>query len=312
MRLRILGTAAGGGLPQWNCGCVNCRAARAGMVSMRSQSSLAVSADGVRWALLNVSPDVRTQLAEFAPLGPAPGELRGSGVRAVVLTNADIDHAAGLLVLREGGAPAIYCTRRVEQALTVGLSVLPVLRAYGDVTVRTLEPPAPTALVDKQGEPLGLTITPFAVATKPPPYMLTHLSEREAAETHSGDTIGLVIEAPGSDGRVVYVPGVRDLDELALIKACEDAALVLIDGTTFRDDELVTLGVSTKTARAMGHSSLGGPSGTLAFLSQYSNARRVLVHVNNTNPLWQPDATEHDALRAAGVELGDDGMEFVL
>ena len=165
MRALILGSAAGGGLPQWNCNCSNCAAARSGEgeVVARAQSSIAVSVDGERFVLFNASPDVRTQLTTCAPL--TPRGLRGSPVRAVVLTNADIDHAAGLLVLREGGAPALYCTGRVEEALTTGLRILPALRAYGDVHVRRVGPGEVIAVSDRDGAPTGVSVRAFVVAS---------------------------------------------------------------------------------------------------------------------------------------------------
>jgi len=257
--------------------------------------------------LINASPDVRTQLAAFEPVGPAEGSLRGSGISAVVLTNADIDHCAGLLVLREGGAPPIYSTDRVRTALTEGLTILPVLAAYGTVDVREIVPGQKFQVHDRNGEPLGIWFTSFAVASKPPPYMSSGLKERTRDDL-AGDTIGLIIEA-GERGTVAYVPGVRELDEpLAASLALAD--LILIDGTFYTDDELVALGASAKTARTMGHAPIQGPDGTLAFLGRFPRARRVLVHINNTNPILVEGSAERRAVEQAGVEVGEDGMTF--
>jgi pyrroloquinoline quinone biosynthesis protein B len=311
VRIHVLGSGAGGGVPQWNCGCAQCREARdaTGAVHPRTQSSLCVSRDGRRWALLNASPDVRTQLASFPALAPPPGTLRGSGVAAVLLTNADIDHTAGLLVLREGGAPPVYSTEPVRRALTEGLSILPVLEAYGPVDWREIRLGEPFPVRDRGGASLGLAVTAFAVASKPPPYMLSRLPESPRDDL-TGDTIGLTITAEDG-GTAVYVPGVRDLDD-ALRERLARADLVLIDGTFFTDDEMVALGVSTRTARQMGHAPLLGDDGLLAFLATLSRPRKVLVHINNTNPILVEDGDARRRVAQAGVEVAYDGMEIAL
>jgi pyrroloquinoline quinone biosynthesis protein B len=298
-------------VPQWNCGCTHCREARAatGTVEPRTQSSICVTRDGHRWALINASPDVRTQLAGFAPLAPPAGALRGSGLAAVLLTNADIDHAAGLLVLREGGAPPLYGTERVRRSLTEGLSILPVLGAYGPVEWRTVHPGEPFAVRDRAGASIGLQVTAFPVASKPPPYMLPHLSA-EARDDLAGDTVGLELSAESS-GTLVYVPGVRDLDD-TLRARLERADLVLVDGTFYTDDEMVALGASQKTARAMGHAPLAGPDGLLAFLAGLSRPRKVLLHINNTNPILVEGSEARREVERAGVEVAFDGMEIAL
>jgi pyrroloquinoline quinone biosynthesis protein B len=301
MRAIVLGSAAGGGLPQWNCGCPRCAAARtlAADVRPRAQSSICVSADGERWVLFNASPDVRTQLAATPALWPA--SLRHSPVRAVVLTNADIDHAAGLLVLREGGAPAIYCTARVEEALTEGLRVLPALAAYGPVCVRRVVCGEEHAVCDREGEPTGVTVRAFAVTSKPPPYMTGRAPVEGAV-----DTVGYVISAAGG-GSIVYVPGVRVLDE-ALRRELAGSRCVLIDGTFLTDDELVAMGASAKTAQQMGHAPLRGDGGLVAFLDGVSGPRKVLVHINNSNPILHDEGDGRAWLAAHDVEVAHDGM----
>lgn len=306
MKVIILGSGAGGGLPQWNCGCDNCRAARSGSVSVhsRTQSSIAVSSDGDRWVLFNCSPDVRIQLAATPELHPRG--LRDPIVHAIALTNADIDHAAGLLVLREGGAPPVYCTARVRRALTDGLRVLPALESYGDVVVREVTPGETVSFCDKSNCDLGLFARAFTVASKPPPYLIPLLSDTEARDLHSGDTVGWSVTASDGSGRLVYVPGVKSLDE-ALRKELDSATVVLIDGTCFTDDELVQLGVSTKTARVMGHAPLTGDDGLLDFLRSIDGPRRVLVHINNTNPVLDEASAAYRVVRDAGVEVAHDG-----
>lgn len=309
MRAIILGSSAGGGLPQWNCGCPRCASARAGDgdVRPRHQSSICVSADGERWVLFNASPDVRSQLAATPSLWPK--SLRRSPLRAIALTNADIDHAAGLLVLREGGAPAIYCTARVEEALTEGLRILPVLGAYGDVHVRRVEPGERVAVRDREGAPTGVSIRAFVVASKPAPYMAGRHREDPRGDL-AGDTVGYAISADARpDEALVYVPGVRDLDD-ALLRELSAARCVLIDGTFFTDDEMVAMGASTKTARVMGHAPLTGDGSLVRFLDGVSGPRKVLVHINNSNPALHDEGEARAHLRAHDIDLAHDGMEL--
>ncbi len=309
MRAIILGSSAGGGLPQWNCGCPRCASARTGDgdVRPRHQSSICVSADGERWVLFNASPDVRSQLAATASLWPK--SLRRSPLRAIALTNADIDHAAGLLVLREGGAPAIYCTARVEEALTEGLRILPVLGAYGDVQVRRVEPGERVAVRDREGERTGVSIRAFVVASKPAPYMAGRHREDPRGDL-AGDTVGYAISADARpDETLVYVPGVRDLDD-ALARELSAARCVLIDGTFFTDDEMVAMGASTKTARVMGHAPLTGDGDLVNFLDGVSGPRKVLVHINNSNPALHDDGEALALLHAHDIDLAHDGMEL--
>ncbi|MDB4929793.1 MAG: pqqB [Myxococcaceae bacterium] len=309
----VLGSSAGGGLPQWNCNCPQCAATRAGdpMVPPRSQSSIAVSADGERWLLCNASPDVRTQLAHTPALHPRA--LRHSPIAAVALTNADIDHATGLLILREGGAPPVYCTPRVERALTVGLRVLPALAAYGEVTVRPLDPRSdePVFVRDRAGDDIGVRLKAFTVASKPPPYMLPHLTADEAADLHAGDTVGFELCAADGAAPLVYVPGVKDLDE-PLRARLSAAGMVLIDGTFFTDDELVATGASKKTSRMMGHAPLTGDGGLLAFLKTVTGPRVALVHINNSNPVLRSDSPARWEIEAGGVAVAGDGDVFVV
>jgi pyrroloquinoline quinone biosynthesis protein B len=303
MRAIVLGSAAGGGLPQWNCGCPRCAAARtlAADVRPRAQSSICVSADGERWVLFNASPDVRTQLAATPALWPRA--LRHSPVRAVVLTNADIDHAAGLLVLREGGAPAIYCTARVEEALTEGLRILPALAAYGRVCVQRVVCGEAQAVCDRDGEPTGVTVRAFAVTSKPPPYMTSR-----APVEGDVDTVGYVITA-GDGGSLVYVPGVRVLDA-ALRAELTAARCVCIDGTFLTDDELVAMGASAKTSQQMGHAPLRGDGGLVDFLDTVKGPRKVLVHINNSNPVLHETSEARAWLASHDVEVAHDGMQL--
>ncbi len=299
MRIRILGAGAGGGLPQWNCACELCRAARRGDIPARTQSSIAVSADGERWLLVNASPDVRHQVQSLAP-----AEGRGSGIAAIVVTSADVDHVTGLLVLREGGAPPLYATREVAGALTTGLSILPALGAYGPLDVRTLDPARTASFADKAGRPLGIEADVVDLHGKPPLYVRARTREGEGP----GHVVALVLREPGGKS-VVYAPGLTSI-EPALARHLGEAALILIDGTCFTDDELVPLG--GRTAREMGHMTVGGPGGTLAQLARYPGARRIFVHINNTNPIFRPGSPERAEVERAGIEVGEDGTQITV
>jgi pyrroloquinoline quinone biosynthesis protein B len=298
LAVRILGAGAGGGVPQWNCGCANCRAARAGEIPARTQSSIAVSADGERWLLVNASPDVRHQVQ-----GLAPGEGRGSGIAAIAITSGDVDHVAGLLVLREGGAPPLYATREVQDELTTGLSILPALAAYGPLDARTLEPGRVVSFADREGRALGIHADVVDVNGKPPLYVRARTGGKEGP----GHTVALVLRGAGAS--VVYAPGVASIGP-ELARHLAEASLILVDGTCFTDDELAPLG--GRTARAMGHMTIGGPDGTLAALGRYPGARRIFVHINNTNPILRPGSPERLAVERAGVEVGEDGVEVLV
>jgi len=315
VHIHILGSSAGGGLPQWNCNCSNCQKARTLPLEFpaRTQSSVVVSSDGEHWVLLNASPDVRTQLQNFPPLHPPKHSLRGTSIRAIVLTNADIDHCLGLLILREGGAPAIYCTERVRETLTQHFPIFSILGSYGNVVQKTLGLESQIGLFDREDQPTGILVKAFDVPGKPPPYVPTNLvlsSDNTLLPPHrEGDTIGLFVSSTSS-GTLVYLPGVRDLSE-ELLQKLLNADLVLIDGTCFTDNELIRQGFSQKTALQMGHAALSGEHGLLSFLSRLpSKIRKVLVHINNTNPILEPGNTARLEAERAGVEIATDGMNF--
>lgn len=310
MRILVLGSSAGGGLPQWNCGCVNCNDARVGRphTPPRTQSSIAVSADGIRWLVVNASPDVRTQLAASPAMHPRA--LRDSPIEAVALSNADIDHCLGLMVLREGGAPPIYGTARTERALRDGLRILPALEAYGAVHFRRVRLDEELHFADREGRPIGVVGRAFAVASKPPPYMLPLLSAGEARDHLAGDTVAWVLRA-GEGPSVLYVPGVKTLDA-RLRGEIAGSGLTLIDGTFLRDDELTSIGASLKTARDMGHAPLEGPDGLVAFLAAIEGPRKILIHLNNSNPLVCAPSSARKWLADSAIEVAFDGMTIDL
>lgn len=245
---------------------------------------------------------MRTQLAARSELGPPPGALRGSGVAAIALTNADIDHCAGLLVLREGGAPPIYGTEAMRRSLTEGLSILPALSAYGPVDWRDLS--GAVEITDADGDPIGVQVTARPLPGQAPLYV----RGRTDAPPEGDHCLGLAIRV--GDATVAYAPGVRALDD-PLRAWLADADVVLIDGTFSVDDELTAQGMSERTATDMGHVPLLGDAGTLAFLERLDRPRRVLVHINNTNPIWD-DPALRERVAHADVEVGYDGLEIPL
>ncbi|MCS7100275.1 MAG: pyrroloquinoline quinone biosynthesis protein PqqB [Burkholderiaceae bacterium] len=306
MKLRVLGSAAGGGFPQWNCNCRNCAGLRSGRLRARprTQSSVAVRDDGSGgWALVNASPDVLAQLRAHADLQPARA-LRDSALVAIVLVDGQIDHATGLLLLREATRPwPLWCTDAVHADLSESLPILPALSHYCGVARRRIEPDGTPFVVD------GLPQTrwrAFAVAGKPAPYSPFRDRPRR------GDNIALEIAAAGSGRRVFYAPGLAAIDE-EIWARMREADCVLVDGTFWSDDEMIRLGAGAKTARDIGHLPQSGPGGMLEWLARLPpRTRRVLIHINNTNPILDEDSEERHALERLGVEVAFDGMEIDL
>ena len=298
MRVRILGSAAGGGFPQWNCHCDTCEAARVGENARpRTQSSLAIRGDEGPWFLVNASPDARQQL-EALPAREL-SDVRGPPVAGVLLTDAEIDHTAGLLLLREAQAAVrVFGAQGVEHALRTGFPVLEVLERYCGVEWQTLEP--------GQARPLegsSLTVEPFETGGDSPRYLDGSDAELQAS--------GFLFRDGVSGGVMTYAPGLARLDDGVLSRlAASD--VVLVDGTFWRNDELARLGISERSASDMGHLALSGPGGSLEALERLERPRKVLVHINNTNPILLEDSPEREAVRGAGVEVAYDGLEIEL
>jgi pyrroloquinoline quinone biosynthesis protein B len=310
MLIKVLGSAAGGGFPQINCNCRNCADARAGNPGLRSrsQSSLAVSADGRAWVLLNASPDLRHQVAAMPQLAPgAHARPRGSPIKAVVLTNGDVDHVAGLLSLREGFAFTVYATERV-------LATLAANRIFDVLDPRLVErvslPVDGPLQLAGEGARLGLTLEAFPVPGKVALY-LEDASAGPGLGTREGDTIGLRICEPASGAAFFYVPGCAAVDA-ALATRLQDAPLVLFDGTLYDDEEMIAQGLSSKTGRRMGHVSMSGAGGAIAAFRALGVKRRIFVHINNSNPVLREDSPERRAVERAGWEVAVDGMEIRL
>jgi pyrroloquinoline quinone biosynthesis protein B len=305
MIIKVLGSAAGGGFPQVNCNCRNCADARRGLAELlpRTQSSLAVSRDGRSWALLNASPDLRQQIAATRELWPSPdGGVRASPIKAVVLTNGDVDHVAGLLSLREGIGFTLYASARVHAALAVN-NIFNVLDAK--LVPRTyLQLEEPLKLSD------DLTLEAFAVPGKVALY-LEDAASPDAFGTQEGDTLGLKLTDATSGAAAFYIPACAAVDS-DLATRLSGAALVLFDGTLYADDEMILQGLSGKTGRRMGHISMSGPQGSILAFAELGIRRKVFVHINNSNPVLRDDGPERRAVESAGWEVASDGMEIRL
>jgi pyrroloquinoline quinone biosynthesis protein B len=298
----LLGTAAGGGFPQWNCWCPTCRIGRLDprAAHPRTQSSAAVSADGVHWFLLNASPDVRDQVQRLISVAPAGS--RHVPIEGVILTDAELDHSLGLVLLREGRALQVYATAAVERIVADDSRVLSVTRAFADVEVTRLEPGAATSLRRRDGAGAGLTVEPFTVVADAP---------RFASRTEPGHTVGLFITDSATGATCAYAPGCGGLDD-ALLGRLARCSLVLFDGTFWANDELVALGISERTALQLDHLPISGRDGSLERLRTVPASRVVYVHINNTNPVLLEDSAERRAVEAAGITVGMDGMRFDL
>jgi len=290
-------------VPQWNCGCPNCAAARTDGRG-RTQSSAVVSADGERWILLNASPDLRTQLAAHRVLWPSPG-TRGTPLGAVILTDGEIDHTLGLLLLREGAAKLpVYAPAGVAALLGDQWPLYRVLSAYSGVEARPLEEGRPIALTDRAGVAFGIACSATAVARRPPRYA--------AAAPAAAWDVGLRLTDQRTGGTLAYVPTAGAIDD-AVRRVAGGADLLLFDGTFWSDDELRAAGgVDAPTAREMGHLPVGGPGGSLELLPRLPVKRTVLVHINNTNPMLCRSSSERAQVEAAGIVVGEDAMEFEL
>ena len=310
MKIIVLGSAAGGGFPQWNCNCRNCAGVRSGTLNAtaRTQSSIAVSADGERWVLINASPDILSQIRATPALQPARAG-RDSGIAAVMLMDAQIDHVTGLLMLREGGPLPLYCTASVWGDLNSGLPLAPVLSHYCGVLWHELAVadagaglPAPSLQVPGVD---GIRFTPLALSSKAPPYS----PHRQRPEV--GDNIGLLIEDTASGKSVFYAPGLGAIDP-HIEAAMRSADCVLVDGTFWRADEMIALGFSAKSAADMGHLPQSGETGMIAVLDGVKARRKVLIHINNTNPILDEDSEQRAILARHEIEVAFDGMEICI
>lgn len=302
MRIRVLGSAAGGGFPQWNCNCDNCSGLRSGKLNAtsRTQSSIAVSSDGKAWLLINASPDIRAQLAAFPTLQPNRAK-RDTGLIGVLLMDAQIDHTTGLLSLREGCPFTVYCTDPVYDDLCHSFPLFPMLKHWqGGLQRRSIPLQGMPFTVEGMG---SLKFTAVPLDSNAPPY-----SPRRD-QPQLGDNIGLVIEDPHTGGRLFYAPGLGQMN--ADIKTqFSKADCLLVDGTLWSDDEMQRQGVGSKTGQAMGHLAQSGPGGMLDELQGLSGTRKILIHINNTNPILDESSPQRALLDLQGIEVAFDGMNI--
>lgn len=299
MKVRILGAGAGGGFPQWNCNCHNCAGIRAGTLRSlrRTQSSIAISQDGKDWILINASPDIRTQLEQFPESHPRSG-VRDSGIKAIILMDSQIDHTTGLLMLREATqALEVYCTEMVKQDLTTGFPLFNMLSHYCGVHHHPI-PLDDSPFVIEGFE--SLRFFPHALKSKAPPY------SPHRHDPHDGDNIGLLIEDTHNGKRLYYAPGLGEI-EPHVKKALEEADCVLVDGTFWSHDEMEKAGISKKRALEMGHLPQSGPGGMMEELAPLKS-NKILIHINNTNPILDETSHERLTLFSQGIDVAHDGL----
>jgi pyrroloquinoline quinone biosynthesis protein B len=309
MRIKILGSAAGGGFPQWNCNCRNCECSRAGTFKgkSRTQTQVAISNDDRTWFLLNTSPDLRLQIEATLALHPQNAG-RGSPIAGVLLTSGDIDQIAGLLSLRELQTFRVYCTSSIRRILRDDNSMFAMLNRVPDQVVWTEIPSDGSfSLLTVAGDDSGIGCTVFSLGSRYPAYVsrerVTSLKPEEAL-------LGVIVTS-SSGKRLAYMPAVPAVDD-SLLQRLEDAYLLLFDGTFWSDDELIRVQGGGSTAREMGHVPVSGADGSLRRLAGLRRPRKVFVHLNNTNPMLDESGPEYAEIRAAGWEVAEDGWTLEL
>lgn len=305
LNVMVLGSAAGGGVPQWNCNCAVCRAARSEPRMHNGQVCAAVSADGGRnWFLVNASPDLRQQILATPALAPEHGRLRHSPIAGVILTNGEVDAVAGLLSLREGAAFSIHAHPRVLEILAEN-SIFNVLDP-ARVPRRPIALGAAAELALPDGTASGLILEAFDVPGKPAWFLE---NTADGAAPREGDTIGLMFRSQTSGRSACFVPACADVTP-ALEARLGGVDLLFFDGTLWRDDEMIRAGLGPKTGQRMGHLSMSGPDGSIARLAGLGIGQKVFVHINNSNPVLMPGSAERREAEAAGWCIPDPGREF--
>ncbi|MCP3661729.1 MAG: pyrroloquinoline quinone biosynthesis protein PqqB [Gammaproteobacteria bacterium] len=304
MFIHILGSGAGGGFPQWNCNCQNCKGLRTGSVKARArtQSSIAVSPNSKDWVLFNASPDIRAQLESFPPLQPARS-VRDTAIRAILLVDAQIDHTTGLLMLREHTAPwDIYCTEAVHEDMTSGYPIFNILGHFRGVNWHEVKTDESRFSIPGAA---GLVFTAVPLKSEAPPY------SPHRHNTVPGDNIGVRVENTETSKNLFYAPGLGEL-EPHVLRYMEDADCLLVDGTLWTNSEMIQAGISDKLGSEMGHLDQSGQGGIIEILSRLEKPRKILIHINNTNPILDEDSPERKALTEAGIEVSCDGMAIEL
>jgi len=304
MFIHVMGSGAGGGFPQWNCNCVNCKGVREGTVeaTRRTQSSIAISANGTDWILFNASPDIKKQMDDFPALQPAR-EVRDTAISAIVITDAQIDHVTGMLTLREHNKPwDVYTTQAVYEDLTSGFPVFSILGHFRGINHHEIATDESTFTIPTAE---GLVFTPVPLKSEAPPY------SPHRHNTVPGDNIGMLIEDTRTGKSLFYAPGLGVAEDHVL-EYMRNADCVFVDGTVWTDDEMSHEGISTKRAQEMGHLDQSSEGGIMDILKSMDKPRKYLIHINNTNPILNENSPQRKTLEAAGIELTYDGMDLEL
>jgi pyrroloquinoline quinone biosynthesis protein B len=313
MRVKILGSAAGGGFPQWNCACPNCCAVRAGTFAgkSRTQTQVAVSPDGHSWFLLGASPDLRVQIEatpELHPCDKADKRIRQSPIVGAVLANADVDHTLGLLLLRELQPLKIYSTASIRRILREDNSMFGMLeRIANQATWADFSPGESFSLDTTDHEDSGLHCRALSLGSHYPAYVS---SQRQSQFASGEASLGLILES-ASGKRLAYMPAVPEIS-VALLREFELADVLLFDGTFWSDDELIRLQGGGQTALQMGHVPVSSPEGSLVRLAGLRHPRKIYLHINNSNPMLNKAGSEYRQVREAGWEIAEDGWQFDL
>jgi pyrroloquinoline quinone biosynthesis protein B len=302
MRAHVLGSAAGGGFPQWNCGCVNCHGVRMGLVAAqpRLQTSVAIEASDASWFLIHASPDIARQITAFAPLHPQV--LRGTPISGIFLTNGDVDQCLGLLSLRESQPLQVYATEVVRRGFVEANRLYRVLDRFpGQVTWHELKLEVAQELHTPHNTTAALSVTAIAVPGKVPLYL------EGMAGMEPSHNVALLFTDLKTGRRLGYAPSVGSFNA-GVDRLLHEADSLFFDGTFWSDDELSVLGRNVRRAADMAHWPLGGSNGSLSVLRKHPARRRILIHINNTNPILREDSCERQQVQAAGVEIAYDGM----
>lgn len=309
VKVKILGSAAGGGFPQWNCACPNCASLRSGTFrgKARTQAQVAISADGQSWFLLGASPDLRAQIEGAPELHPRNG-IRQSPIAGAVFLNADVDHVFGLLLMRELQPLCAYATPSVRRLVSEDNSMFAMMRrVLGQLTWKEFSPGVAFSLAGPAGNDSGLRCRAISLATHFPAYV----SESRRTSLNSGEaSLGVIIESAAGK-RIAYMPAVPQIDD-SLLQELDTAGVLLFDGTFWSDDELIRVQGSGQTARQMGHVPVSSKDGSLAKLAGLRSPRKIYMHINNTNPILNETGTEYRQVRDAGWEIAEDGWQFEL
>jgi len=304
MFIHVMGSGAGGGFPQWNCNCVNCKGVREGTIkaSRRTQSSIAISANGTDWILFNASPDIKKQMDDFPALQPGRA-VRDTAITAIVITDAQIDHTTGLLTLREHIAPwEIYTTDAVKQDLTTGYPIFNILGHFRGINHHEIATDESSFTIPSAE---GLIFTAVPLKSEAPPY------SPHRHNTVPGDNIGMKIEDTRTGKNLFYAPGLGEA-EPHVLEYMRNADCVLVDGTVWTDDEMSHEGISDKRAQEMGHLDQSSEGGIMDILKSMEKPRKFLIHINNTNPILNEESPQRKTLEAAGIEVSYDGMDLEL